>query len=569
MINYKIYTDKPSQHYLQIEISYHPTQVIETIQLPSWRPGRYELGNFAKNVRNFKVTNQDRQELIYQKITKDRWEFNTSQSESIIISYEYYAIDLNAGSTFFSIDQVYINPVNCLMYIDGRENESCSLELFIPDNFTIACSLSIHGNILNASNFDELADSPLICSPTLQHRTYAVDETIFHLWFQGEVKVDWEKLIPDFTSFTEKQIEKFGEFPVDEYHFLFQIVPFRAYHGVEHCRSTVILLGPSHAVFNDFYSDLLGVSSHELYHTWNVKAIRPIEMFPYNFAKENYSELGYLCEGVTTYMGDLMLFKSNVIGLADYMKELNVQIQKHVENFGRYNYSVAHSSFDTWLDGYVPGTPSRKVSIYTEGCMIALICDIMIIHESNGKYGLDDAMKDLFENFARKNKGVSENDYKKILEKFSGTSFDEIFQEYIHGKKDYIALLTKNLIKIGLQLKSKQTGKISQDRFGIKTIVNGNSFIIKQIFPNSPADLAQLMIDDEIVAIKRTECLGELDKLIVQYLQEEKIEFLIKRRNKFIDIEIELNENQYFPEYFIEYSEETIKNNRLFKKWIS
>jgi predicted metalloprotease with PDZ domain len=371
MISYKIYTDNPSQHYLQIEISYHPTQVIETIQLPSWRPGRYELGNFAKNVRNFKVTNQDRQELIYQKITKDRWEVNTSQSESIIISYEYYAIDLNAGSTYFSIDQLYINPVNCLMYVDGRENESCSLELLIPDNFTIACSLPIHGNILNASNFDELADSPLICSPTLQHRNYAVDETIFHLWFQGEVKVDWEKLIPEFTSFTEKQIEKFGQFPVEEYHFLFQIVPFRAYHGVEHCRSTVILLGPSHAVFNDFYSDLLGVSSHELYHTWNVKAIRPIEMFPYNFAKENYSELGYLCEGVTTYMGDLMLFKSNVIGLADYMKELNVQIQKHVENFGRYNYSVAHSSFDTWLDGYVPGTPSRKVSIYTEGCLIA------------------------------------------------------------------------------------------------------------------------------------------------------------------------------------------------------
>ena len=142
------------------------------------------------------------------------------------------------------------------------------------------------------------------------------------------------------------------------------------------------MLGPSYVVFDAVYPDLLGVSSHELYHTWNVKAIRPIELFPYDFTKENYSELGYLCEGVTTYMGDLFLFKSNVFSEEEYFNELNQQLQKHFDNPGRFNYSVAASSFDTWLDGYVPGVPNRKVSIYTEGCLIALVCDLMIIHHS-------------------------------------------------------------------------------------------------------------------------------------------------------------------------------------------
>lgn len=569
MIKYNIYTEKSAQHYLRFEISYQPAEEINTIQLPSWRPGRYELGNFSKNVRNFKILNHENKELDYQKITKDRWQFDPLNSKSITISYEYYAAELNAGSTYLSTDQIYINPVNCFMYIDGRENELCSVELNSPENYTIACSLPIQGNTLSASNFDELADSPLICSPSLQHRTYAVNETIFHLWFQGDVTIDWDKLINDFNAFSEKQIEKFGQFPVEEYHFLFQIVPYRAYHGVEHCRSTVILLGPSHSVFNDVYADLLGVSSHELYHTWNVKAIRPIEMFPYNFTKENYSELGFLCEGVTTYMGDLMLFKSKVIDLSTYLKELNAQIQKHVENFGRYNYSVAHSSFDTWIDGYVPGAPSRKVSIYTEGCLIALICDVMVIKNSKGKYSLDDVMRYLFENYALKNKGVSENDYKNTLEYFAGTSFDALFKEYIHSPKDYISILTNTFAELGLNLKSRQSGKISQDKLGIKAVLNGNSFLIKQIAPNSPAEKYELMVDDEIIAVHRTECLGELDKLIHQYLHSNDIDLLIKRKNKFIDIQVTLDNDFYFSEYFIEYPEDVTKNNQLFLKWIS
>ncbi|MBK6527068.1 MAG: hypothetical protein IPG07_16880 [Crocinitomicaceae bacterium] len=102
------------------------------------------------------------------------------------------------------------------------------------------------------------------------------------------------------------------------------------------------------------YDDLLGVCSHELYHAWNVKTIRPADMLPYDYSKENYSRLGYVCEGVTTYMGDLFLAEAGVRDFVWYRKELEKLLQKHFDNFGRFNYSVAESSFDTWLDGYVP-----------------------------------------------------------------------------------------------------------------------------------------------------------------------------------------------------------------------
>jgi predicted metalloprotease with PDZ domain len=349
MIQYTFSVQNPSQQYLAITTAFESSQPIEYVQLASWRPGRYELGNFSKNIKGFKVFDAFGKELKSFKINKDTWKIETENTPNITVKYQFYAPDLNAGSTYLSNDQLYVNPVNCCLWIHGKESENCQIELQIPSDYTVATSLKKEGNLLFASNYEELADSPWIASATLQSGEYTIQNTLFKIWFQGEIKINWTKILADFHAFTAKQIEKFEEFPVKEYHFLFQIVPYKAYHGVEHQSSTVILLGPSYDVFDAVYKELLGVSSHELYHTWNVKAIRPIEMFPYNFTQENYSQLGYLCEGVTTYMGDLFLLKSDVFTFEQYAFELANQLQKHYDNFGRLNYSVAQSSFDRRL----------------------------------------------------------------------------------------------------------------------------------------------------------------------------------------------------------------------------
>ncbi|HNR85724.1 MAG TPA: hypothetical protein PKN38_03875, partial [Taishania sp.] len=350
-MNYQFKIEKPNQQYIQITAETVALTDNPVIQLPSWRPGRYELGNFAKNVKGFKVFNGNGKPVEFLKISKDAWQLTLAKGETIKIQYAYYAHLLNAGSTFFDATQLYVNPVNCCVYQVGEEQAPCTAELAIPEHWQIAGSMQQEGRKLQAANFDELADSPFICSANLQHDTYEVGATTFHVWFNGITKPDWERVLRDFKAFSAKQIEKFSEFPVDEYHFLIHILPTKAYHGVEHCKSTVICLGPSYDVFGSLYKELLGVSSHELYHTWNVKSIRPIEMFPYDFTKENYSRLGYLCEGVTTYMGDLFLLKSKVFSVEQYLVELAARFQIHFDNHGRFNYSVAASSYDTWLDG--------------------------------------------------------------------------------------------------------------------------------------------------------------------------------------------------------------------------
>ena len=513
-IFYTIDCDNSQQHFIKIKVQFPVDENKTIIHLPSWRPGRYELGNFSKNIKNFKVFNDQNKAVNFHKINKDSWEISSNETKYIKIEYQYYANELNAGSSYFDEQQLYVNPVNCFLYAEGKEQFPISLELNIPENYTIASSLVQENNFLLAENFDELADSPFICSENLEKQTYSVADTNFHIWFNNQLNIPWERVLNDFRNFTKKQIEDFGEFPVSEYHFLIQSLPYLAYHGVEHLKSTVITLGPSYDLFENRYDELLGVSSHELYHVWNVKSIRPKELLPYNFKKENYSELGYIYEGITTYLGDLYLLKSGVFSLENYLRELSTQFQKHFDNPGRFAYSVAQSSYDTWLDGYVPGVPGRKVSIYTEGCLLAFVMDAKIRKATNNKRGIEEVMKRLYYNFAQNNKGYTEKDFIDQLENICGYSFQDFFNDYVHGTTPYETILLEALDFIGLELIQTPSNSYSEANLGMKTVNQSNHLLISAIYPGSPADMAGLSLGDELIALNTIKLNHDLDSCL-------------------------------------------------------
>jgi predicted metalloprotease with PDZ domain len=354
MIHYKLYLKNPSSHYIYVDLTIDniSTPTLE-LQLPAWRPGRYELGNFAKNVKRVDVFDENDKPLVYQKSTKDCWVVETNGAKKVKVTYSYHTTEINAGNCFADDTQLYVNPVHLCMYVPHRVNEEHSVELEIPDTYKIATSLKTKGKVLTAESFDELADSPIMASATLQSDFYTVNNIKFWLHFVGECKPDFEKIKTDFTKFTQTSLNFWGGFPVSEYHFLFQILPFKFYHGVEHQKSTVIAIGPGYNVNKGkTYEDILGVSCHELFHTWNIKYIRPVEMLPYDFTKENYARTGYVYEGFTTYYGDLLLLTSGVFNTQEYFDTLEERLTKHFHNYGRFNLSVAHSSWDTlvrWL----------------------------------------------------------------------------------------------------------------------------------------------------------------------------------------------------------------------------
>jgi len=567
MQTYTIHSEFPQQQYIQVRAEFDVREEVTLVQFPAWRPGRYELGNFAKNVRSFQVFSEEGKPLLFQKITKDVWEIDTKGVKTIQIRYSYYASELNAGSTYLDDELLYVNPVNCLIYIKGRETEPCELTIHVPEGRTYAGGLNIDGNKLTAESYHQLVDSPFMFAKQIQHETYTAGGVLFHLWFHGLVKPDWERIIKDFSAFTEAQLKDFGEFPVKEYHFLFLIQPQRAYHGVEHLNSTVIVLGPSTDIFGAIYEDLLGVSSHELYHTWNVKAIRPVEMYPYDYSKENYSPMGYLCEGVTTYMGDYYLFKSGVFSYQEYLKEIYTLLNRHFENFGRFNYSVAESSWDTWLDGYVPGAPGRKVSIYNEGALLAFMTDIFIMQQTDNRKSLSDLMRYLYFNFYLYNKGVSEQDYLESIKNVSGGDMSELFKNYIHGKTSFEPILTATFDYLGFEMIATPVPQPSLSRIGIKTVQVGEGWQVTHVFPGSDADAGGLIIGDKIMAINGYFIDSDIDKWF-DLFKNDQLQIVVNRKGKLKEKTLPQTDKNHYLSYTLRRVEKpSVSQLQAFRKW--
>lgn len=500
-MKYILDRSQASQHYLSIQFITNTPDNETILQLPAWRPGRYELGNFAKNIRQFEVSSQEGNKLECHKTTKDQWVVNTEGVSEIVVSYTYYAIDFNAGSTYLNEEVLYVNPVNCFVYVPKQINEACQVEIPVEKNERIACGLQFAQGEITTNDFHELADTPFLVSEHLQVKSYVAKQVECFVWFYGECKPHWEKVISDFKKFTEYQIEQFGDFPANEYHYINIIHPHKAYHGVEHTTSTIIVLGPSYEVMNERYVDLLGVSSHELYHAWNIKTIRPAEMNPYDYTKENYSKLGYVAEGVTTYMGDLMLYESGVFDKKEYANELNQYLRRHYTNGGRLNKSVADSSFDTWLDGYEIGAPDRKSSIYIEGALVSFMIDTKIREASKQNYSLHTVMKDLYDNFGKKGTGYSEQDYKASIEKWSGESFDDFFNQFIWGSHDFSQELSNCFDLRGFSIE-KSPSKNAAERFGILTKPEETKeAVVLHVAENSAAWKAGLSREDKIMFV--------------------------------------------------------------------
>ena len=542
--NFKI--NNPHQHFIEIsaEFSVNDRSTI-SLNLPSWRPGRYELGNFAKNVKDLIVKDNLGSILNFTKTSKDQWLVNTAGVETVIVTYFYYANELNAGSTYLDENQLYVNPINCCLFDVNSIDDECNVYLDLPSDYTVATSLktTIENHFI-AANFHELVDSPFICSNSLKEYQYTSFGVVFHLCFQGEVKPDWKLLIDDFKKFTDYQIEKFGSFPVKEYYFLFQITPYIAYHGVEHQRSTVVLLGPSYDVFKQKYTSLLGVSSHELYHTWNVKGIRPKDMLPYDYCKENYTHMGYVTEGVTTYMGDRTLYESNVFSIKQYFKELETLLLRHFHNDGRKHYSVSESSFDTWLDGYVAGVPGRKVSIYVEGALIALICDARIRQQTNNDFSLHDVIREMYSGSSEVI-GYDRQSYQNLLEKISGTSFADIFNDLIYGNKDFNSYLKEAFDFYNWSyLQEPSMNKIWN--YGVKANWIEGSFKVFNVLEGGSGANSGLVIDDKIHSVNGYKLNNDLNKWL-EYFQNDEIVISFERAGELKRLVlVSPNNNQYF-----------------------
>ncbi|WP_162053688.1 M61 family metallopeptidase [Pontibacter pamirensis] len=567
MINYHISYTNPLTHFVDITLTIPQNRQQELyLQLPAWRPGRYELQHFAQKLRGISAS-ANGEPIPIGKTTRDRWLVKAAGTETIEIKYSFFARQMDAGGSWLDEEQLYLNPINCLMAVEAREQEPCQLQLSIPTDWQIACGLpEKEKHMLEAANFDALVDSPLIASGSLKKETFEVNNIPFYIWVQGDCKPGWEKIKQNFAAFTKEQLEVFGEFPVPEYHYLNEILPYRFYHGVEHSHSTVITLGPGELLMQpSLYKEFIGVSSHELFHTWNIKKIRPKEMLPYNFAQENYFRAGYVAEGITTYYGDYMLARSGVFTAAQYFEELNTTLQRYFADYGRHHLSVADSSFDLWLDGYKPGIPDRKVSIYIKGALTALLLDLQLRQATRSTASLDTVMRKMWENFGRRDVGYTEQDYAQLVDEVAGQSFRSYFDEYINGTAPLEPALDEALRFVGCMLKEQENPLLHEGRYGFK--VSSDQVVkVTAVAPDASASKV-LSIEDELIALNGRKLENNLQQLLS--LKPVGVELTLFREKQLRVVQLQQDEKSYYSKFTIEKrADATAEQKQHFKLWL-
>lgn len=511
MIQIELSVPEVHRKMVHVKMKFKATQNEQVIQLSSWRPGRYEIGNFAKNVSHVRCSNAQGDQLRWNKAAKDQWQIHNSRVEELIFEFNYNAAELNAGSTYVNSQMLYVNPVNCIPFIPGFENQPYEIRI-VEDYAFLSSGLQVIDGIMHANSFDEVADSPFVAS----HKREILKETFLGCTFEahlfGNATLDRERFWNDVKKYTELQVAIFGDFPDlifpnthsenRNYIYLLHFTPYFMHHGVEHTTSTVIVMGPGDTFDKEEkYNELLAICSHELFHTWNIKTLRPADMMPYDFTRENYSQLGYVAEGVTTYYGDLCLIRSGIWNIDLWKNSLEQWLNNHHKNFGRFSYSVADSSVDTWLDGYTPGTPWRKVSIYNEGALLSIYLDLQLIIQSEGKYSLDDVMRQLYQTKGKSKQGYTADDYWNTLSDFGLANANFIRATMAESPFDFSEVLRESFEKIGVQLTWEDSPISTERLFGFGVEPGGIKTKLNLVAPESAADKAGLWYGDEIIEI--------------------------------------------------------------------
>jgi hypothetical protein len=436
---------------------------------------------------------------------------------------------MDAGSAWVDDEQVYVNLVNCCFEILGRNEEGFEVQLDLPNYPKQILTLKQTGiSTWMAENYQVLADATVLAAKKVEQETYAIGNTRFHAWFHGEIHFDRSRFIDQFRAFSSRMIADFGSFPEEEYQFIFQLLPYPHYHGVEHRRGTVITFGPASSLAEEeALEELQGISCHELYHAWNVCRIRPKEFLPYDFSKETYTQAGLVLEGVTTYFGDLYLLKSGAYDLPTYLRHLEKIVQREAAHFGWKNASIEESSIDLWLDGYVTGIPDRKVNIYSRGALLSLCLDVILLQEGSS---LVQVMKGMWESFGLPFKGYEVQDFEKQIAARASNpeKITRFFDAYVRGKEDLYPVLEDCFSALGIEIQKTLSENTLLHQVGIQ--LNGQQ-VVQQIHPESTA-YQHLMVHDQLLNLHSENVMWEVEVL---------------RQGRNLKLNFELESGNYYP----------------------
>ena len=522
MLHYQIEFDDYRQHLIHVTLRFlaDPTQVLS---LPTWIPGSYLIREFSKHLESVKAYDEDGRLLQISKFEKNKWRLFNTDHELITVEYDVYAYDLSVRGAYVDQSRLYVNPACVCLGLDGQEDKAIEVEIFLPPelkHFQLATGLPhksfVSGRYtLKAKDYAELIDAPFELAE--QSRFSFEAAGIAHEFvISGKHAMNAARMQQDLEKICGTEIAMFGSAPFKNYTFM-TMATGNSYGGLEHPNSTSLItprddlpkadepLEPSKE-----YQRFLGLCSHEYFHSWLVKFIRPENFANYNLNKEGYTSLLWIFEGFTSYYDDLILLRSGVINQESYVTLLKAQIERYLQNPGRSVQTVAESSFDAWVKFYRPdeNTNNAGTSYYNKGCLVALCLDLGLRLRGSS---LDALMRKLYEN-AQQGIQVSERTIFDLCRELTGQDWVEQINHLINTTDELP--LDQLLPEFGFSFELKNEQALP---FGLKVVDKPEGVLIQTARRDGAAAKVGLSANDVILAI---DGLKASEKLLAKYVKQ-------------------------------------------------
>ena len=480
MIQYQITSQNPATHYFNVRILIdRPDPAGQSLRLPNWIPGSYMIRDFSRHMLSMKASCAD-EELLIDQIDKSNWRVEPCAG-SLVIEYLVYAYDLSVRGAHLDHSHGYFNGTSVFLEVLGQGDKPCELLVERPradgcQDWRLATTMprkqgeTFDFGLFEAEDYDELIDHPVEMGrfQTIRFEACGVAHDVI---LSGRFRCDESRLAKDLTTICEHHIGFFGE-PAPMAYYQFQVIVVGdGYGGLEHRSSTSLMCSrdslpqPGETKMTDAYRDFLGLCSHEYFHTWNVKRIKPAVYQPYNLQQEVYTELLWAFEGITSYYDDLALVRCGLIEPQAYLELLSQTITRVTRGKGSTRQSAAESSFNAWTRFYKQDENAQNaiVSYYAKGCLIALCIDLKIRQVTNSEKSLDDVMRRLWQDWQVSKQGVEVDSIQNLVCEICGADLHEFMHQIIYRTE---ALpLEEMLTTVGIEMNRRVTAN-QKDRGG-------------------------------------------------------------------------------------------------------
>ena len=582
-VHYNINISDPKSHYADVTLRLEDlTPGSVDIYMPVWTPGSYLVREFAKNVESVSARGLSLEEskMVFAeeplhfgtalspiKLDKNTWRLTIPKNVAAAeFHYRVYCFELSVRTSFIDEDQALLNMASVLMTVKGAEhlggdlsidfpvrwfNHASALEfseeLYLPEKEYTESELRslLKRRDYTYPNFDDLVDAPLQLGnfPVFKFDVNGVPHEVAMV---GRNNADVDKLRDDMQLMCRTMAKVVNDHPCKRYTFIVQNVEAGG-GGLEHKNSTVLMMSRWGYTDAARYKGFLGLVAHEYFHLWNVKRIRPAELGPLNYRQENYTDLLWLAEGITSYYDEIALMRAGIVSRKEFLSTMAGYVNAHENRMGARVATISEMSHDAWIKEYRPNENSKNstYSYYSKGVIVGFLFDAWIAAQTSGSKHLDDVMQYLWRThyknkaLGEEGKGISEKEFidavKTVIISGKGNpetgignskSLDQFVKQLLHSTDipDYSTLLKAT----GIETKFTES---QSKKFGLTCELSGGRTIVKGIHAHPMAAGFQLgvNVNDELIAINGVRIENNIDDLFLKLGEPKDITLLVNR----------------------------------------